>query len=96
MLYCEFVACKRVRRNTSACVCVCVKTEIIPDLVLFYSKPILQNITFVVPPGQTYALVGPSGAGKSTIIRLLFRFYDIQEGVIRMDGQDIAMVINNI
>lgn len=63
--------------------------------VSFYYEPsklILQNVTFVVPPGQTYALVGPSGAGKSTIIRLLFRFYDIQEGVIRMDGQDISKV----
>lgn len=56
------------------------------------SKPILKNITFVVPPGQTYALVGHSGSGKSTIVRLLFRFYDIQSGVIRIDGQDITHV----
>ena len=49
-------------------------------------------MTFVVPPGQTLAIVGPSGGGKSTIIRLLFRFYDVQSGVIKFDGQDISMV----
>ena len=55
-------------------------------------KPILRDVSFVVPPGKTFALVGPSGAGKSTIIRLLFRFYDIQDGEITVDGQDIRRV----
>lgn len=55
-------------------------------------KPILRDITFTVHPGETVALVGPSGAGKSTIIRLLFRFYDIQDGMILIDGQDIRTV----
>ena len=55
-------------------------------------KPILRDVSFTVEPGQTFALVGPSGAGKSTIIRLLFRFYDIQDGVIALDGQDIRSV----
>jgi len=64
--------------------------------VLIYSchcsKPILKDVSFFVPPGQTYALVGPSGSGKSTIIRLLFRFYDIESGVIRIDDQDVSQV----
>ena len=41
-------------------------------------KPILRNFSFTVNPGETVALVGPSGAGKTTVIRLLFRFYDVQ------------------
>lgn len=55
-------------------------------------RQILHNISFIVPPGKTLALVGPSGSGKSTIIRLLFRFYDIQSGQILIDGQDIRKV----
>ncbi|KAF7709660.1 ATP-binding cassette sub-family B member 6 isoform X1 [Silurus meridionalis] len=53
-------------------------------------KEILRNVSFTVMPGQTVALVGQSGSGKSTIIRLLFRFYDVQEGCILVDGQDIS------
>ncbi|XP_072300431.1 ATP-binding cassette sub-family B member 6 [Eucyclogobius newberryi] len=55
-------------------------------------KEILKDVSFTVLPGQTVALVGQSGSGKSTIIRLLFRFYNIQGGCIRIDGQDIAKV----
>ena len=55
-------------------------------------KPILKDISFTVESGQTLALVGPSGAGKSTIIRLLFRFYDIQDGHITIDGQELQEV----
>ncbi|XP_076242345.1 ABC transporter ATP-binding protein/permease Hmt-1 [Calliopsis andreniformis] len=55
-------------------------------------KVILKNISFVVPPGKTVALVGPSGAGKSTIVRLLFRFYDVEQGAILIDGQNIKTV----
>lgn len=52
----------------------------------------LKNISFVVPPGKTLALVGPSGSGKSTIIRLLFRFYDVDSGSIIIDDQNIQLV----
>ncbi len=55
-------------------------------------RPILRDFFVRVAPGQTVAFVGPSGAGKSTIGRLLFRFYDVQGGAIRIDGQDIREV----
>src|SRR5262245_31857149 len=55
-------------------------------------RPILKGINFRVPAGKTLAIVGPSGAGKSTISRLLFRFYDVTSGHIRIDGQDIRDV----
>jgi ATP-binding cassette, subfamily B, heavy metal transporter len=53
---------------------------------------ILKGIEFVVPAGAKLAIVGPTGAGKSTISRLLFRFYDVTGGCIRIDGQDIRDV----
>jgi len=55
-------------------------------------RPILEDVSFEVPPGQTVAIVGPSGAGKSTIARLLFRFYDVTGGAITIDGQDLRDV----
>ncbi len=55
-------------------------------------RPILQGLSFEVPAGRKVAIVGASGAGKSTISRLLFRFYDIDEGRITIDGQDIRSV----
>lgn len=55
-------------------------------------RPILKNISFRVPAGKKVAIVGPSGAGKSTIARLLFRFYDVTDGNITIDGQDIREV----
>ena len=55
-------------------------------------RPILRGVSFSVPPGETVAIVGASGAGKSTISRILFRFYDIQSGSVRVDGQDVRAV----
>ncbi|MCH2549268.1 MAG: ABC transporter ATP-binding protein/permease [Alphaproteobacteria bacterium] len=56
------------------------------------SRTILNDINFEVPAGKKVAIVGASGAGKSTISRLLFRFYDVDEGNISIDGQDIREV----
>ena len=55
-------------------------------------RPILRGLTLRVGAGETVAVVGPSGAGKSTIGRLLFRFYDVQRGAVRIDGQDLRAV----
>ncbi len=52
-------------------------------------RQILHDLSFEIPPGRKLAVVGPSGAGKSTLARLLFRFYDVDEGRILIDGQDI-------
>ncbi|WP_426146494.1 ABCB family ABC transporter ATP-binding protein/permease [Polaromonas sp. DSR2-3-2] len=56
------------------------------------SRPILHNVSFEIPPGKTVAVVGSSGAGKSTLARLLYRFYDVQQGRITIAGQDIKQV----
>ncbi|EYD77043.1 ABC transporter, ATP-binding protein/permease protein [Rubellimicrobium mesophilum DSM 19309] len=69
--------------------------EIVFDRVEFGydpERPILKGLSFRVAPGQRVAVVGSSGAGKSTIGRLLFRFYDVTGGAIRIDGQDIREV----
>jgi ABC-type transport system involved in Fe-S cluster assembly fused permease/ATPase subunit len=55
-------------------------------------REILKGIDIEVPAGRTLAIVGPSGAGKSTIARLMFRFYDVTGGAIRIDGQDLREV----
>ena len=55
-------------------------------------RRILDDVSFEVPPGKTVAIVGASGAGKSTVSRILFRFYDIEGGAVRIDGQDIREV----
>jgi len=69
--------------------------EVAFDGVRFGYRPdreILKGVSFAVPPGRTLAIVGPTGAGKSTISRLLFRFYDVNGGAVRIDGQDVREV----
>ncbi len=64
------------------------------DVAFSYEKerPILKGLSFVLQPGEKLALVGGSGAGKSTIGKLLFRFYDVSDGQILIDDQDIKQV----
>ncbi len=69
--------------------------EVVLDNVYFgYDKerPILEGVSLTVPAGRSVAIVGPSGSGKSTIGRLLFRFYDVTGGSLRIDGQDVRDV----
>lgn len=56
------------------------------------ARPILHDVSFTIPAGKTVAVVGPSGSGKSTLARLLFRFYDVQSGHVRIAGKDIRDV----
>jgi ABC-type transport system involved in Fe-S cluster assembly fused permease/ATPase subunit len=56
------------------------------------ARPILQDLSFEIPAGQTVAVVGPSGAGKSTLARLLYRFYDVQQGRITINGQTLTAI----
>lgn len=55
-------------------------------------KMVLHNVSFTVNPGESVALVGPTGAGKSTIVNLISRFYNVNEGKVLIDGQDISKV----
>lgn len=57
--------------------------------------PVLQAMSFVAAPGRVTALVGPSGGGKSTVLNLLLRFYDVETGIIEIDGQDIQGASRN-
>ncbi len=59
------------------------------------NRSILQNLSFTVPAGETLAVVGHSGAGKSTLARLLYRFYDVTGGAIRINGMDICRISQN-
>ena len=53
---------------------------------------VLDDVNFEIKPGETIALVGPTGAGKSTIVNLISRFYDVQQGIVRIDGKDVKKV----
>jgi len=72
-----------------------VEGEIVFDGVTFSyigGKPVLRNVTFRVSPGEKVLLAGPPGSGKSTILKLLVRFYDPDEGTILLDGRDIKEI----
>ncbi len=56
------------------------------------NKTIIHDLSLLAKPGQTVAIVGPTGAGKTTIINLLMRFYDVDEGSVTVDGNDIQLV----
>jgi ATP-binding cassette subfamily B protein len=62
------------------------------DFAYESSRPILHDVSFEIPAGRTVAVVGPSGSGKSTLARLLYRFYDVQQGRITIAGQDVRDV----
>ncbi|MGD9315458.1 MAG: ABC transporter ATP-binding protein [Anaerolineae bacterium] len=65
------------------------------DNVSFHYKPeepVLRGVSLVAEPGQTVALVGPTGAGKTTLVNLIGRFYEAEEGTVRIDGRDVRHV----
>ena len=69
-----------------------VRGEIVFENVSFSydgNEKVLENINITIPAGQTVALVGPSGGGKTTLCHLIPRFYDIKQGSIKIDGEDI-------
>ena len=53
---------------------------------------VLNDVSFTIKPGETIALVGPTGAGKTTIVNLISRFYDVQKGIVAIDGYDVKKV----
>ncbi|CAM3123858.1 MULTISPECIES: ABC transporter ATP-binding protein [Corynebacterium] len=55
----------------------------------YTDEPLIQDLSLRVAPGQTAAIVGPTGAGKTTLVNLIMRFYDVDEGAILIDGHDI-------
>ena len=69
--------------------------EVVFDHVSFSSDDkvmVLDDVSFTIQPGETIALVGPTGAGKTTIVNLISRFYEVTEGAVRIDGQDVREV----
>ena len=56
-------------------------------------KPVIENLSLHIPAGKTIAIVGSTGSGKSTLVKLLLRFYEVQEGIITLDGIDIRDIL---
>ena len=72
-----------------------IQGDVVFDKVTFSydgTAKILNQVSFHINPGETIALVGPTGAGKTTIVNLISRFYDIQEGHVYIDGYDVREV----
>jgi ATP-binding cassette, subfamily B, multidrug efflux pump len=55
-------------------------------------RPLIESLSLVAEPGQTVAIVGPTGAGKTTLVNLIMRFYELNDGVITLDGRDISSI----
>lgn len=75
-----------------------IKGKVVFENVTFgyeKDKVVLNNVSFTVNPGESVALVGPTGAGKSTIVNLISRFYNVNEGRVLIDDQDISKVTLN-
>jgi ATP-binding cassette subfamily B multidrug efflux pump len=64
------------------------------DVTFSYSpdRPLIESLSLVAEPGQTIAIVGPTGAGKTTLVNLIMRFYELNDGVITLDGRDISSI----
>jgi ATP-binding cassette subfamily B protein len=85
----------RIEENPDAAELVVDEGEVVYDDVTFGyddEETIVEDVDFTVDGGDTLALVGPTGAGKSTVLKLLLRMYDVDEGEVRVDGQDISEV----
>ncbi|MSW56614.1 MAG: ATP-binding cassette domain-containing protein, partial [Actinobacteria bacterium] len=67
------------------------------DVTFSYSadKPLITDLSLIAEPGQTIAIVGPTGAGKTTLVNLLMRFYELNDGAITLDGVDISKMRRN-
>jgi ATP-binding cassette subfamily B multidrug efflux pump len=55
-------------------------------------RPLIESLSLIAEPGQTIAIVGPTGAGKTTLVNLIMRFYELNSGVITLDGRDISSI----
>ena len=84
----------KLEQNPDATELVVDDGEVVYDHVTFGydDETIIEDIDFTVEGGETLALVGPTGAGKSTVLKLLLRMYDVDEGAIRIDDQDVSDV----
>lgn len=81
-----------IKNKANAKVLNGINTSVVFNNVSFEykkNKPVLKNVSFEVPRGETFALVGNSGGGKSTIVNLIPRFYDVKSGSVMIDGVDI-------